>query len=159
MLVTMHELIFDGAAQRECEQPILLLQILSGAETAAGERGDAPLVVCVDDRGVPSLMRPMKRAQAHVDDADGSGRHGHAVADEHRRPRQTWPISRRGHSLNAFRGMASTRSTAIRSAAGSEIRPSQTRRARNAESSRRAASWRAGIERNALVSSTKPDPR
>ena len=45
----------------------------------------------------------------------------------------------------------------MRSAAR-ETRPSRTRRARKS-SRRRATSWRAGMERNARVSSMKPDPR
>ena len=138
-------------------QAVLRAQLVGRLGAAAGEGGDAPLVRVVDDVGVPGLMGAVEGAEAEVHDAHGAG-----SAPAPRRSasaRRSRRLRGDGHSLKTLRGIASTRSTAIRSAAHATTRPSRTSRARNAESSRRAMSWRAGMDRNARVSSMKPEPR
>ena len=64
-----------------------------------------------------------------------------------------------GHSLNTVLGCVATSSTAVSRASSSSSWCSATSVASQPASTRRDRSWRAGIEQNARVSSTKPDVR
>ena len=141
------------AALDQCVEAVLRCEPLDEVGGATGERGDAPIGGIRRPRGVPGLMGAMERAEAEVHDPHGWRRRagGGGFAGE--------ADGRFGHSLNAFRGIASTRSSAMRSATGRAMRPSATYRARNAASTRLAVSWRAGIDANARVSSMNPAPR
>ena len=142
-------------------EPVLRGEGQCGVGAAAGEGGDTPVRGVAGVVGEPGLVRAVEGAQPEVDDPDGCRSGWPQPAIEFRKLQSGGLLGLQfdAHSLNTFRGDPSTMSMISSWARSSLTRCSATSRARKDASIRREASWRAGIEQNARVSSMKPDER
>ena len=108
-------------------EAVLGRQRLRRVGAPAGEGGDAPLRCVTRPGGVPGLVGAVEVAQTEMDDPDRRCRG--SVGEGAAQPRV-------GHSLNAFRGLVTTRSCMVSTASSSSRRPSATNWARNPASRR-----------------------
>ena len=146
-----------GVAGRDRVEPVLRCELLVDLPRAQRHTGDRPVAVARRHRivGIDRLMRAVERADAQMHDP--ARLLGARIARLRHISRQRGAGGvRQPHSLYALRTSPSVSSCANSTASQSSMRCSATSRARNAQSTRRATSCRAGTDRNARVSSLKP---